>query len=64
MHRLKFGSKLILHLPSSFVSSRVTSPPEEKNWRMTSIMEEFKFYYGQGEDITIMGNNEPQTLYP
>ena len=61
MHRLKFGSKLILPL---VVSSRVTSPPEEKNWRMTSIMEEFKFYYGQGEDITIIGNNEPQTLYP
>ena len=28
-----------------------------------SITEEFLFYYRQGEDVTIIGNNEPQTLH-
>ena len=42
---------------------RVASPREEKNCRKMSIVEEFQFYYGQGEELTIIGNNEPQTLY-
>ena len=42
---------------------RVASPREEKNCRKMSIVEEFQFYYGQGEEVTIICNNEPQTLY-